>query len=211
MIQKGDGGNAMSNYVITIGREHGSGGRYLGEELARALHIKCYDSELIAETAAHSGFAESFVQTHEEHRPGSFLYSLVTGTAPVADEQPFSVQIFQAQSEVIRMLAERESCIIIGRCADYVLRERENVVNVFVHAPMDARVRRVCGRDGLEPAAAEKKIRQTDKDRIAYYNFFTSQKWGEAKNYDLTVNTADVGVPGVVTLVQDYLSLRGLI
>lgn len=201
----------MSNYVITIGREHGSGGRYIGEELAKALHIKCYDSELIAKTAEHSGFAESFVQTHEEHRPGSFLYSLVTGSASVADEQPFSVQIFQAQSEVIRMLAERESCIIIGRCADYVLRDRENVVNLFVHAPMAARVERVCARDGLEPAAAEKKIRQTDKDRIAYYNFFTSQKWGEAQHYDLTVNTASIGIPGVVTLVRDYLTLRGML
>lgn len=201
----------MSNYVITIGREHGSGGRYIGEELAKALHIKCYDSELIAKTAEHSGFAESFVQTHEEHRPGSFLYSLVTGAASVADEQPFSVQIFQAQSEVIRMLAERESCIIIGRCADYVLRDRENVVNLFVHAPMAARVERVCARDGLEPAAAEKKIRQTDKERIAYYNFFTSQKWGEAQHYDLTVNTASIGIPGVVKLVRDYLALRGLL
>lgn len=201
----------MSNYVITIGREHGSGGRYVGEELAKALQIKCYDSELIAKTAEHSGFAESFVQTHEEHRPGSFLYSLVTGAASVADEQPFPVQIFQAQSEVIRMLAERESCIIIGRCADYVLRDRKNVVNLFVHAPMAARVERVCARDGLEPAAAEKKIRQTDKDRIAYYNFFTSQKWGEAQHYDLTVNTASIGVSGVVTLVRDYLTLRGIV
>lgn len=201
----------MGNYVITIGREHGSGGRYVGEELARALDIKCYDSELIARTAEHSGFAESFVQTHEEHRPGSFLYSLVTGGAAVTDEQPFSVQIFQAQSEVIRMLAERESCIIVGRCADYVLRDRENVVNLFVHAPMAARVERVCARDGLEPAAAEKKIRQTDKDRIAYYNFFTSQKWGEVKHYDLTVNTASIGIPGVVTLVKQYLKLRGIL
>ena len=92
----------MANYVITIGREHGSGGRYLGEELARVLGIKCYDSELIAETAAKSGFAEGFVQSHEEQRPQSFLYSLVTGSAGFMGDQPVSVQLFQAQSEVIR-------------------------------------------------------------------------------------------------------------
>lgn len=107
----------MANLVITIGRENGSGGRQLGSELAAALGVKCYDSELINETAKASGFAKSFVETHEEHRPGSFLYSLVTGGGVVADEQPFPVQIFQAQSEVIRTIAARESCVIVGRCA----------------------------------------------------------------------------------------------
>ena len=100
----------MANLVMTIGRENGSGGRQLGSELAAALGGKCYDSELINETAKASGFAKSFVETHEEHRPGSFLYSLVTGGGVVADEQPFPVQIFQAQSEVIRTIAARESC-----------------------------------------------------------------------------------------------------
>ena len=134
----------MANLVITIGRENGSGGRQLGSELAAALGVKCYDSELINETAKASGFAKSFVETHEEHRPGSFLYSLVTGGGVVADEQPFPVQIFQAQSEVIRTIAARESCVIVGRCADYVLRDDPNValVNLFVHAPLAARIRR---------------------------------------------------------------------
>ena len=120
----------MANLVITIGRENGSGGRQLGSELAAALGVKCYDSELINETAKASGFAKSFVETHEEHRPGSFLYSLVTGGGVVADEQPFPVQIFQAQSEVIRTIAARESCVIVGRCADYVLRDDPNVALV---------------------------------------------------------------------------------
>ena len=126
----------MANLVITIGRENGSGGRQLGSELAEALGVKCYDSELINETAKASGFAESFVQSHEEQRPGSFLYSLVTGGGVISDEQPFPVQIFQAQSEVIRAIAARESCVIVGRCADYVLRDDPNValVNLFVHA-----------------------------------------------------------------------------
>ncbi len=202
----------MSNYVITIGREHGSGGRYLGEELAKALHIKCYDSELIAETASYSGFAKGFVEKHDEQRPGSFLYSLVTGSATVSADQPVAVQIFQAQSEVIRTVAARESCIIVGRCANYVLRdEAVETVDLFVHAPLEARIERVCTRDGLERAAAEKKIRQTDKGRQAYYNFFTGERWGDVMGYDLTVDTASIGIPGVVELVQTYLRLRGLI
>ena len=202
----------MANYVITIGREHGSGGRYLGEELARVLGIRCYDSELIARTAAQSGFAEGFIQSHEEQRPQSFLYSLVTGSATIAGDQPVSVQLFQAQSEVIRAAAREGSCIIIGRCANYVLREENvTVVDLFVHAPMFARVARVSERDNLTAAEAEKKIKLTDKERQAYYNFFTGEHWGDAKDYDLTVDTSKLGIPGTVTLVQEYLKLRGLI
>lgn len=172
----------MANLVITIGRENGSGGRQLGSELAAALGVKCYDSELINETAKASGFATSFVETHEEQRPGSFLYSLVTGGGVIADEQPFPVQIFQAQSEVIRTIAARESCVIVGRCADYVLRDDPNavLVNLFVHAPMAARIRRESARTNTTPAEAEKRIRQVDKERAAYYNFFSSKRWGDA-------------------------------
>ena len=202
----------MANYVITIGREHGSGGRYLGEELARVLGIKCYDSELIAETAAKSGFAEGFVQSHEEQRPQSFLYSLVTGSVGFAGDQPVSVQLFQAQSEVIRNAARAGSCIIIGRCANYVLRsENVRTVDLFVHAPMFARVARICERDELEASEAEKVIKQTDKARQAYYNFFTGERWGDVQSYDLAVNTAAIGIPGVVELVTQYLKLRGMI
>ena len=201
-----------NNYIITIGREHGSGGRYLGEELGRELGIKCYDSELIAEVAQRSGFAENFIQSHEEHRPQSFLYSLVTGGAAIVGDQPVSVQIFQAQSEAIRAIAARESAVIIGRCANYVLRE-ENVVkvNIFVHSPMFARVARVSERDNMDAAAAEKAIRLKDKERQAYYNFFTGERWGDAKDYDLCVDTSKLGIPGTVMLVKEYLKLRGIV
>ena len=202
----------MSNFVITIGRQHGSGGRYIGEELARVLNIPCYDSELIAETAQQSGFAEGFVQTHEEQRPTSFLYSLVTGSATISGDKPVSVQLFQAQSEVIRSLAAKGSFIIIGRCANYVLRsENVRTVDLFVHAPMFARVARISERDELDAAEAEKIIKQTDKARQAYYNFFTGERWGDVQSYDLAVNTAAIGIPGVVELVTQYLKLRGMI
>ena len=209
---KTGGDHTMANLVITIGRENGSGGRQLGSELAAALGVKCYDSELINETAKASGFAKSFVETHEEQRPGSFLYSLVTGGGVIADEQPFPVQIFQAQSEVIRTIAARESCVIVGRCADYVLRDDPNaaLVNLFVHAPMAARIRRESARTNTTPAEAEKRIRQVDKERAAYYNFFSSKRWGDAQGYDLCVNTDGLEISDVAKLVLRYLELRGL-
>ena len=182
----------MANLVITIGRENGSGGRQLGSELAEALGVKCYDSELINETAKASGFAESFVQSHEEQRPGSFLYSLVTGGGVISDEQPFPVQIFQAQSEVIRAIAARESCVIVGRCADYVLRDDPSA------------------RTNTTPIQAEKRIRQVDKERASYYNFFSSKRWGDAQGYDLCVNTGNMDISDVVQLTLRYLELRGL-
>lgn len=179
----------MANLVITIGRENGSGGRQLGSELAAALDVKCYDSELINETAKASGFAKSFVETHEEHRPGSFLYSLVTGGGVVADEQPFPVQIFQAQSEVIRTIAAREPCVIVGRCADYVLRERKDLLSVFIHAPVAFRADRAQKVYEKEAGNMEDFVRKKDKKRAAFYNYFSQNKWGDARHYHLAISS----------------------
>lgn len=179
----------MANLVITIGRENGSGGRQLGSELAAALGVKCYDSELINETAKASGFAKSFVETHEEQRPGSFLYSLVTGGGVVADEQPFPVQIFQAQSEVIRTIAARESCVIVGRCADYVLRERKDLLSVFIHAPVAFRADRAQKVYEKEAGNMEDFVRKKDKKRAAFYNYFSQNKWGDARHYHLAISS----------------------
>lgn len=179
----------MANLVITIGRENGSGGRQLGSELAAALGVKCYDSELINETAKASGFATSFVETHEEQRPGSFLYSLVTGGGVIADDQPFPVQIFQAQSEVIRTIAARESCVIVGRCADYVLRERKDLLSVFIHAPVAFRADRAQKVYEKEAGNMEDFVRKKDKKRAAFYNYFSQNKWGDARHYHLAISS----------------------
>lgn len=184
----------MANLVITIGRENGSGGRQLGSELAAALGVKCYDSELINETAKASGFAKSFVETHEEHRPGSFLYSLVTGGGVVADEQPFPVQIFQAQSEVIRTIAARESCVIVGRCADYILRDRKDCLHVFICSDMASRARRIVERYGQTQKAPEKRLAEKDQKRKVYYKNYTGRVWGQAQNYDICLNSGALGV-----------------
>ena len=184
----------MANLVITIGRENGSGGRQLGSELAEALGVKCYDSELINETAKASGFAESFVQSHEEQRPGSFLYSLVTGGGVISDEQPFPVQIFQAQSEVIRAIAARESCVIVGRCADYILRDRKDCLHVFICSDMASRARRIVERYGQTPKAPEKRLAEKDQKRKVYYKNYTGRVWGQAQNYDICLNSGALGV-----------------
>lgn len=191
----------MANLVITIGRENGSGGRQLGSELAAALGVKCYDSELINETAKASGFAKSFVETHEEHRPGSFLYSLVTGGGVVADEQPFPVQIFQAQSEVIRTIAARESCVIVGRCADYILRDRKDCLHVFICSDMASRARRIVERYGQTQKAPEKRLAEKDQKRKVYYKNYTGRVWGQAQNYDICLNSGALGVDTCANMI----------
>ena len=192
----------MANLVITIGRENGSGGRQLGSELAEALGVKCYDSELINETAKASGFAESFVQSHEEQRPGSFLYSLVTGGGVISDEQPFPVQIFQAQSEVIRAIAARESCVIVGRCADYALAENPNLLSLFISAPLEDRIARVAKRQKVTPEEAKSLIQKTDKRRASYCEYYASKKWGAVDAYDFCLNSSALGLGGTVELIQ---------
>ena len=198
----------MANLVITIGRENGSGGRQLGSELAAALGVKCYDSELINETAKASGFAKSFVETHEEHRPGSFLYSLVTGGGVVADEQPFPVQIFQAQSEVIRTIAARESCVFVGRCADYILRDHPRAVNVFVAADRADRCERLCRQCGITPGEAEARMDREDARRAAYYNYYSSGTWGMASTYHLCVDSSVLGIDGTVDFVLEFVERK---
>ena len=198
----------MANLVITIGRENGSGGRQLGSELAAALGVKCYDSELINETAKASGFAESFVQTHEEQRPGSFLYSLVTGGGVIADEQPFPVQIFQAQSEVIRTIAARESCVIVGRCADYILQDKAKCLKVFIHADMAFRAKRIVEVYGEREQSPEQRLHDKDKRRAAYHRFYTNMKWGYAQNYHITLDSGELGIDKCADIIADLYKSR---
>ena len=193
----------MANLVITIGRENGSGGRQLGSELAEALGVKCYDSELINETAKASGFAESFVQSHEEQRPGSFLYSLVTGGGVISDEQPFPVQIFQAQSEVIRAIAARESCVIVGRCADYILQDKAKCLKVFIHADMAFRAKRIVEVYGEREQSPEQRLHDKDKRRAAYHRFYTNMKWGYAQNYHITLDSGELGIDKCADIIAD--------
>ena len=196
----------MGKLIITVGRETGSGGRLIGESLAQRLNIPCYDKKLIIETARRSGFHEEVIKENEEKKPKFFW-----GAGLYGYENPLPVQLFIEQSNVIKEVAQNGSCVIIGRCSDYVLKEEYNVVNIFVHSPEEARARRVAERENLTLDKAKVHILRTDKARAAYYNYFTGQTWGESKNYHLTLDSEKLGIGGAVDLIMQYLKIRDLI
>lgn len=199
--------------VITIGREFGSGGREIGCRLAELYGIPFYDKELLEESAKHSGICEDLFVRHDESVSNSFLYSLVMGTYPMtADgrlnpEMPLNHKIFLAQFNTIKKLAE-SPCVIVGRCADYVLQDNPNRVSVFITANMSDKKRRIAERYDIEKPKIEDFIRKTDKRRSNYYEYYTDLKWGMAANFDLTVNSSTVGIDGAVKLISDFVSFK---
>lgn len=174
----------MNNMVITIGRQYGSGGRMVGEALAERLGIPMYDKKLIELAAKESGLSEEFIRQAEQKRTSSFLYGLYLSSQSL----PLADQVFLAESDVIRKVAE-ESCIIVGRCADYILRDHPRHLRVFVHAPLAERLRRAQTEYGVAEKEVAQKVARIDKDRSAYYRYFTNQPWGDLQNYDLTFNS----------------------
>lgn len=200
--------------IITISREFGSGGREIGKLLADSLNIDFYDKELLEIASRKSGICEELFVKHDENYTNSFLYSLVMGSYPVGSdgrintELPLNQKIFLAQFDVIRQLAEKGPCVIVGRCADYVLRNQDNVINFFISGDMLHKKRRILERYDIEKNKAEDFIRKTDKRRANYYNYYTDRKWGEAKNYDLCINSSKTGIEGAVQLMQDYIKIK---
>ena len=203
--------------IITIGREYGSGGRQIGELVAKTLGIAYYDKKLITLAAQKSGLSDEFIANNEQRVRSGFMQNLAASAAYSSgffssQYLPLSESIIISEAQVLRDIAAKESAVIVGRCADYVLRDDPNValVNLFVHAPLAARIRRESARTNTTPAEAEKRIRQVDKERAAYYNFFSSKRWGDAQAYDLCVNTDGLEISDVAKLVLRYLELRGL-
>ncbi|MCI5752147.1 MAG: cytidylate kinase-like family protein [Oscillospiraceae bacterium] len=196
----------MKKYIVTIAREHGSGGRIIGKKLAEELGIAFYDRELITLTAKQTGLSEAFINDIEDQKPSSLLYSLYMGTyiPNVYDEA------YVAQANLIRSLADKESCVIVGRCADYILREYDNCFHFFIHAPIQERAKRITeeyGEQVKDPAAAVKKW---DKKRSSYYNFVTQSQWGRAQNYNLTIDSS-IGLDQTTALIKDYLKHSGVL
>ncbi len=200
--------------IITISREFGSGGREIGKRLAESLGVDFYDKELLEIASKESGICEELFVKHDENYTNSFLYSLVMGTYPttadgrITTELPLNQKIFLAQFDVIRRLAEKGPCVIVGRCADYVLRSRDNVINFFISGEMQQKKRRILERYDIEKNKAEDFIRKTDKRRANYYNYYTDRKWGEARNYDLCINSSKTGIEGAVELMSDYIRIK---
>ena len=172
------------NLVITIGRECGSGGRLIGNRLAEKLNIKCYDKELLTLAAKKSGLCEEIFESHDEKPTSSFLYSLVMDSYSMGYstssfiDMPLNHKVFLAQFDTIKHLADTESCVIVGRCADYALEENPNVLSIFIKADMQDRIRRIAKLYDLSDAKAKDKITKIDKQRASYYNYYTSKRWG---------------------------------
>lgn len=200
------------NSIITIGREFGSGGREIGKIIAEKYGIPFYDKELLEEAAKHSGICKDLFVKNDENCSSSFLYSLVMGTYPVtADgrinpEMPLNHRIFLAQFDTIKKLAD-SPCVIVGRCADYVLQEHKNLISVFITGDMPEKKRRINERYDIEKQKTESFIRKTDKRRANYYEYYTDRKWGAADNYDICLNSSKVGIDGAVGLICSYIEL----
>ena len=182
----------MAKRIITISREFGSGGRFIGEKVAKKLGITYYDKNIISEIAEKSGLSPEYIQESAELSPkkGLFAYALVgrdiTGKS-VED------MVYEAQRKVVLDLAEKEPCVIIGRNADYILRDRDDVLNVFIHGDMPEKIQRIIGLYNVEAKEAVKMMADTDKRRMTNYNFYTDQKWGRASNYTLCLNSSQLG------------------
>ncbi len=202
------------NYVITIGREYGSAGRQIGRTLADELGIKCYDKELLALAAKDSGLTEELFHTHDEKPTNSFLYSLVMDTysmgysTPSFIDMPLNQRVFMAQHDSIKKLADSESCIIVGRCADYALKNHPCCISVFIKADMDAKIKRIMRLYDYNESKARDLIIKTDKKRANYYNFYSNKKWGDSRSYDLCIDSSKLGIEGTVTLLREYVKQR---
>ncbi|WP_418780046.1 AAA family ATPase [Intestinimonas sp.] len=197
----------MAHTVITVGREYGSGGRLIAQKAAEALGIPFFDRSIINMAAEETGLSADFIRRTEQQKTSSFLYNLYMSTQSL----PVNDQVFIAQSEVIRRVAAEGPCIIVGRCADYVLRNQSDVdaLNLFIHAPMEERIRRV--RDEYKVQAPDLRlyILKQDKNRAAYYEHFTDGQWGKAQNYHLAVSSG-LGLETIVRLLTDLMRDRGL-
>ena len=199
------------NKVITIGRQYGSGGREIGQKVAEYYGIPFYDNELITRAAKESGFAEENFAKAEDRATNSLLYSLAMGIN-VYGNQDFGFnglslddRIFLAQSDVIRKVADEGPCVIVGKCADYVLKERDNIVNLFVKASMKFRIDRVISEYGEAPDKAADIILKNDKRRANYYNYHVGEKWTNLNNYDMVIRSDFVGIDQTVECICKYL------
>ena len=203
----------MLQSVITIARQYGSGGRTIGKKLAESLNIPFYDKELIAMAAKKSGLSQEVFEKADENATSSLLYSLVMGTYnfgshfSTVSDMPINDRLFMIQSDIIQHAALEGPCVIVGRCADYVLREHPNCFHVFIRAEHDDRVKRIVEEYGDPAAKADDLLQKKDKQRANYYNFYSNKKWADMNNYDLVVNSSLFGIDGSIDVIKAALEI----
>lgn len=199
--------------IITIGRQYGSAGRYIGQEIAKYFGIKYYDKELLEHAADHSGICKELFENHDEKPTNSFLYSLVMDTYSFGyssagfTDMPLNHKVFLAQFDAIKHLAEEGPCVMVGRCADYALAENKDCFSVFVHADMEHRIARITKLYNKSEKQARDMINKTDKSRASYYNYYTNKKWGAAESYDLCVNSGCLGYDGAIRTIIEAVKI----
>lgn len=202
--------------IITIARQYGSGGREIGERVANLLNIPIYDKELITDAASKGNLHADVIRQADETAANSLLYTLAMGsnvlgtTMHFGYKMPLNDKLFILQSETIKDYAKQGSCVIIGRCADYVLRDEENIFRVFVYGDLDHRQARILERHPeIKSSQVIDAINKTDKRRASYYNFYTGNKWGKYDNYDMAVNSSTLGIEGTAQII--YACVKKLI
>lgn len=201
----------MAKNVITIGRQFGSNGREIGKRLAERLDIPFYDKEILGEAAKHSGLSENILKSLDEKHNKSFLYSLVMdpysyGFSSSGYHTNLNQQAFQATYDTIKKIGESGPCVIVGRCADYALRHNKNLVRVFIYAPLENRIETVSKRFDLSEDKARTQINKEDKGRAAYYNYYTSKKWGDMNSYDICINSGLLDIDKTVDYLVGYIN-----
>lgn len=201
--------------IITIGRQYGSGGSEIGKRLADSLGLHGYDKNILRMNSSESGIKESYFHLADERAGNRLLYKIINGLTPEMGAPSFGSDLvsadnlFRFQSEVIRKLADEESCVIIGRCADYILEGVEGLVRIFLYADMEDRAARIRDKNLYDPADVIKNIKRIDKERRDYHRYYTGRSWEDIGNYDMMLNTSALGVEGTVETIKDYIRRRG--
>lgn len=202
------------NYVIAIGRQFGCGGREVGQRISQLLDINYYDKQLLLEASKASGINPEMFEAADERTPKFFpslwpLNLAMAGSSFIGEIPMSDDSIYKAQCQVMKELVDRKSCVIVGRTADYVLRDYCHVISVFLHAPIDNRVQRIIDRGDCDSReAAEKRSDKINKLRAEYYNFYTDKLWGHADSYDLSIDSSLLGVEGTAQFIVDYVKKR---
>ncbi len=205
----------MKHFIINIGRQLGSGGRAIAAILAQHYGITAYDRNLIELAAKESGFGQEFFENADEKKSHGFFHSIFSNRAMASalgnnDSCLSNDALFKVQSDIIRDLAERDSCIFVGRCADYILRDHPHHINLFFTANLEDRIARMASEKNITPEQAEELIEKADRRRADYYNYYSGKTWGAAESYDLCINTSHLGHEGTAKMLIEYIDNRQL-
>lgn len=200
----------MEKIIVTIGRQTGSGGRLVAKKLSEELDIPYYDKEILQEAANNSGVSQALFEKHDEKKPSSLLYSLAMNSYAYGvggEELPLGTRMYLAQFEAIKSIAAQGSCVLVGRCADYFLRDEKGLVRVFISADYGDRLTHIMDSKDMNEKEAREFLKKRDKSRAAYYDFNTDGKWGSAMNYDLCLNSTRIGIDGCVDMIKKFIGL----